>query len=133
MIATMIDPGRERVVAALVMLLGLAAPAAAQGVPLAPQTGSEEPAQADTRQANNQNEGLVEAARTADTGIGEVGRRQTARDGPVMREPLDRIDSRINNRVQNRIRNRIDRYYDPTANAMSPFERAERETQTGPR
>ncbi|MBX3594743.1 hypothetical protein [Sphingomonas sp.] len=35
--------------------------------------------------------------------------------------PLGRIDMRIQNRVQNRIRNRIDRYYNPRANATSPF------------
>jgi len=35
--------------------------------------------------------------------------------------PLERIDSRVQNRVQSRIRNRIDRWYDPQANAVSPF------------
>ncbi len=35
--------------------------------------------------------------------------------------PLKRNDNRIQNRVQSRIRNRIDRYYDPQANATSPF------------
>ncbi|MBU1756417.1 MAG: hypothetical protein KJ703_05445 [Alphaproteobacteria bacterium] len=118
--------------AAAALLLGLGAPAAAQQQPLDPESEVEE-----FEQAGTQNEGLSETARTADTGIGEVGQRQTTRDGPVMREPLDRIDSRINNRVENRIRNRIDRYYDPTANATSPYANADRQSRAsrlgGPR
>lgn len=55
---------------------------------------------------------------------GQTGQRQTrelvAQDAGI--EPMGRIDSRIQNRVQSRIRNRIDRYYDPQANATSPFE-----------
>jgi len=113
-------------------LIGLAAPAAAQEIP------PPEPAE-DTEsveQADTQNEALQRTARTADTGIGEVGQRQTALDSPTMQEPLKRINSRINNRIENRIRNRIDRNYDPTANATSPFEIADSETragQSGPR
>ncbi len=108
-------------------LMGLAVPAAAQEVP-APEPAEETE---DVEQADTQNEALQRTARTADTGIGEVGRRQTAQDSPAMMEPLGRLNSRINNRIQNRIRNRIDRNYDPTANATSPFEIADSQTRAG--
>lgn len=65
----------------------------------------------------------IQAGQTPDTGTGQAGQRQTrqqvAQDTGI--EPIDRIGSRIQNRVQSRIRNRIDRYYDPRANATSPF------------
>ena len=61
-----------------------------------------------------QDEGMEQSARTADTGIGEVGQRQTGSETAVLQQPLNRIASRINNRIENRIRNRIDRNYDPT-------------------
>lgn len=109
-------------------LMGLAVPAAGQEFP--PLEPTEDAA--DTDPAETQNEGLQRTARTADTGIGEVGQRQTAQDGPGVQEPLGRITSRINNRVENRIRNRIDRNYDPTANATSPFEIANRRTRAEP-
>ena len=115
------------------MVLGFANPVAAQEIP--PPEPSEDRER--TEQTRSQNHGLQTTSRTADTGIGEVGQRQTVRVGPAMREPLDRIGSRINNRVQNRIRNRIDRNYNPTANATSPFVVAEEQArtagQTGPR
>lgn len=110
-------------------ILGLAAPVAAQEIPQPdPSQDVEGMDQADT-----QNEGLQQTARTADTGIGEVGQRQTAQDGPALQEPLGRINARINNRIENRIRNRIDRNYDPTANATSPFEIADRRTRAAQR
>lgn len=58
---------------------------------------------------------------TADTAVGRAGERRTREqiDGV---QPMARINSRIQNRVQARIRSRIDRYYDPRANAASPFE-----------
>lgn len=110
-------------------LMGLAVPTAAQEI------SSPEPTEdvADVEQAETQNEGMQSTARTADTGIGEVGRRQTEQDSPAMRDPLGRIDSRINNRIENRIRNRIDRNYDPTANAASPFKVAEEQSRTAGR
>lgn len=43
------------------------------------------------------------------------------------------IDSRIQNRVQSRIRNRIDRFYDPQANAASPFDVASDEIKNSSR
>ncbi|MBB5712767.1 hypothetical protein [Sphingomonas xinjiangensis] len=46
-------------------------------------------------------------------------REQVAQDAGI--EPMGRIGRRIQNRVQTRIRNRVDRYYDPQANAASPF------------
>lgn len=125
-----VRPDKRALLAAA--LIGLAVPVAAQEVP-APDPAEETE---DVEQADTQNEALQRTARTADTGIGEVGRRQTAQDSPAMQEPLGRLDSRINNRIQNRIRNRIDRNYDPTANATSPYEIADRQTragQSGPR
>ena len=61
-----------------------------------------------------------EVARSA---TGQAGQRQT-REGIAQEagiEPMARISSRVQNRVQSRVRNRIDRYYDPQANAASPF------------
>jgi len=60
---------------------------------------------------------------TATSTTGQAGQRQT-RDQLAVKagiEPLARIGGRIENRAQTRIRNRIDRYYDPLANATSPF------------
>ncbi|WP_156348699.1 hypothetical protein [Sphingomonas sp. Leaf23] len=61
---------------------------------------------------------------TARSAAGQAGQRQTreqiAQDAGI--EPMARINGRIQNRVQSRIRNRIDRYYNPQANAASPFE-----------
>ncbi len=61
---------------------------------------------------------------TARSIVGQAGQRQTrekvAQDAGI--EPMARINGRIQNRAQTRIRNRIDRYYDPQANAASPFE-----------
>ncbi|MDJ0276780.1 hypothetical protein QLH51_08230 [Sphingomonas sp. 2R-10] len=60
---------------------------------------------------------------TARSAAGQAGQRQTrdqlAAEAGI--EPMSRINGRIQNRVQTRIRNRIDRYYDPQANAASPF------------
>lgn len=60
---------------------------------------------------------------TATSTAGQAGQRRTreqiAQDAGI--EPMGRINGRIQNRVQSRIRNRIDRYYDPQANATSPF------------
>lgn len=69
-----------------------------------------------------QNEGLRETGRTAETGAGEVGQRQSSKDMGARVEPMGRVDGRVQNRVQNRLRNRIDRTYSPTANATAPFE-----------
>ncbi|WP_308815767.1 hypothetical protein [Sphingomonas sp. GV3] len=43
---------------------------------------------------------------------------------------MARIDNRIQNRVQSRIRNRIDRFYNPQADAASPFAVADEQTRT---
>ena len=60
-------------------------------------------------------------ARVAESAVGEVGQRQTSAQLDTVSQPLGRIDNRIRNRVQSRIRNRVDRFYDPQANATSPF------------
>lgn len=67
--------------------------------------------------------------------LGQVGQRQT-RGGLSTEagiEPMGRIEDRIANRVQSRIRNRIDRFYDPQANAVSPFKDAGEESRTAVR
>lgn len=69
-----------------------------------------------------QEQGGLPSGRVAESAVGEVGKRQTRDREPANIEPMSRINSRIANRVQNRIRNRIDRYYNPQANAASPFE-----------
>jgi len=51
-----------------------------------------------------------------------VGQRQTRAETAPNIVPTARLNGRIANRVQLRMRNRIDRYYDPQANAASPFE-----------
>ena len=55
---------------------------------------------------------------------GEVGQRQTRAESAPNFEPLGRVQSRVQNRIQSRLRNRVDRFYDPTANAASPFQTA---------
>ncbi|MGN5376475.1 hypothetical protein [Sphingomonas hankookensis] len=61
---------------------------------------------------------------TARSVAGQTGQRQTreilSQDAGI--EPMARISGRVRNRVESRIRNRIDRYYNPQANAASPFE-----------
>ncbi len=67
--------------------------------------------------------------------VGQAGQRQSrellSQDAGI--EPMARINSRVQNRVQSRIRNRIDRYYDPQANAASPFEVAGDQARTAGR
>ena len=53
--------------------------------------------------------------------VGETGRRLERGQVVDGIEPGGRINSRVANRVQLRLRNRIDRFYDPSANAASPF------------
>jgi len=72
----------------------------------------------------------TKAAVTAKVGTGLVGRRQSAEEAAPNIKPTGRIESRIDNRIQNRIRNRLDRYYDPTANATSPFKVASEKAAT---
>lgn len=72
---------------------------------------------------------------TARSVAGQTGQRQSrellSQDAGI--EPMARINGRIQNRVQSRIRNRIDRYYDPQANAASPFEVAGDQARTAGR
>ncbi|WP_144037357.1 hypothetical protein [Sphingomonas sp. TZW2008] len=67
---------------------------------------------------------------TARIGSGQIGVRQTRDDAPSSIQPTGRIQSRVANRVQSRIRNRIDRYYNPRANAISPFAVADGQART---
>lgn len=73
---------------------------------------------------DNQNGG------TARTVSGQIGVRQTRDDAPSSIQPTGRIQSRVASRVQSRIRNRIDRYYNPRANEISPFEIAGDQVRT---
>lgn len=68
------------------------------------------------------------ASLTAQTGqvarsvAGQVGQRQTREQAAAKVAPMDVVaNGRIQNRIQSRLRTRIDRYYDPQANALSPF------------
>lgn len=85
-----------------------------------------------------QTRAVVEApvpGRTAGAASGRVGQRQTRENEAQLTgtSPLVRVSNRVSNRVQSRLRNRIDRYYDPTANATSPFRIAGEQIRTGPR
>lgn len=61
------------------------------------------------------------AGRASDSAAGRMGERQL-KEAPIANiAPMARVNGRISNRVQSRFRNRIDRYYDPRANASSPF------------
>lgn len=73
-----------------------------------------------------------QAGQVADSVVGKVGERQT-RDQMNNVVPTDRLDGRIQNRIQSRVRNRIDRYYDPRANATSPFKIAAEQASTASR
>lgn len=78
-----------------------------------------------------------EVGQTAQSSAGQTGQRQTraTAETAVGAVPLARIGNRVPNRVQSRVRNRIDRYYDPVANAASPFAVAGERIReaTGPR
>jgi hypothetical protein len=76
---------------------------------------------------------VAQGARTAETGTGDIGQRQTREEVAPYLVQTGRIISRVQNRVQNRIRNRIDRNYDPQANAASPFEAATDRARTAGR
>lgn len=89
------------------------------------------PGQAAAEQASQPDQQV--SARVADSAVGEVGQRQTEVPFGLTRSPFARIESRIANRVQSRIRNRLDRYYDPQANATSPFVIAEDKARTAGR
>ncbi|WP_235530448.1 hypothetical protein [Sphingomonas sp. Leaf62] len=72
---------------------------------------------------------------TTRSAAGQTGQRQTREEVAAEAgiEPMGRINGRIQNRVQSRIRNRIDRYYDPQANATSPFAVADDQARTAGR
>lgn len=107
------------------LLLVPAAPVLAQTFPIDPETRQTD--------VQGQGDGLAEVARTVDTGVGEIGQRQTQEDTAPNIEPLRRLDNRVENRIQNRLRNRVDRSYDQTANTTAPFERAEENSRASSR
>jgi hypothetical protein len=74
-----------------------------------------------------------EAGQVGDSAVGQAGQRITRETAPVVVKPLSAIASRVQNRVQSRLRNRIDRFYDPQANAQSPFAVAEQDARVAGR
>lgn len=68
------------------------------------------------------NSGVRSAGTLSRSAVGTVGQRKNRDNATIGVAPTGRLNSRIANRVQSRIRNRIDRYYDPEANATSPFQ-----------
>lgn len=72
----------------------------------------------------------VPVARTARSSVGQVGQRQTRQEVAPAVDQMGRINNRVPSRVQSRIRNRIDRFYDPRANAESPFAIASDQART---
>lgn len=74
---------------------------------------------------------LVDSDQIAPSSAGRAGQRQTRGQDVGGIRPMIRVESRVANRFQNRIRNRLDRYYDPRANALSPFTVAGEEVKRG--
>lgn len=70
---------------------------------------------------------------TAASAVGRIGERQTREQAAPNSQPLTRIQSRVPTRVQSRIRSRLDRFYDPQANATSPFVVAGEQARTAGR
>ena len=113
--------------AVLAAMLLIAAPSAwAQDIE--PNDADAQPSPSPTPQAQPTNR----PGQTAESAVGQVGERQV-RGRTKGIEPMARINNRVQNRVQNRLRNRIDRYYDPVADAASPFATAETETERAAR
>lgn len=98
-----------------------------------PSSGQEDPDQNPVPQSLPKNRAEPSAkanplGQTGQTANGRAGQRQT-RDTTTGIVALKRVESRVANRVQSRLRSRIDRYYDPQANATSPFKVAGEETR----
>jgi hypothetical protein len=115
---------------AAMLLAMVVTPAAAQS--RAEQEGPEEPPPLPAPRQQVPGNSTA-AGRTGDSGVGEVGQRQTRERAAPNVPPLARINGRINNRVQNRISNRIDRTYNPTPDATDPFANAEKNQKRGTR
>lgn len=66
---------------------------------------------------------MVRQGDVALSAAGQAGKRQTREQvaAQIGIDAMARVNSRVQNRVQARIRNRIDQYYDPRANATTPF------------
>lgn len=69
-------------------------------------------------------------SQTNQTAVGRAGQRQSRNEATGI-VALQRLDTRIVGRVQTRLRTRIDRYYDPQANATSPFKVAGEQLRRG--
>lgn len=126
----MLDPRAHppRRAAFLAMLLSAAAPAMAQDAPR-DETVEFSASRVDLQRAAPD----TRAGQTARSSVGQVGQRQTREQAAPSIEPMGRIASRVQNRIQSRIHNRIDRYYDPRANATSPFATAGEQARTAGR
>lgn len=90
------------------------------------------PASAQIRQTDEPVDALPNAPSHAQLMPSQIGQRQTREKLSLNAgiNPMARIDGRIQNRIQSRIRNRIDPYYDPQANAISPFKIAGDQART---
>ena len=106
-----------RIASVFLLLLSLTSPAEAQdrGRSNNPGTGSE--------QTELEPLPMVRLGEVAQSAAGQAGKRQTREQvaAQIGIAAMARVNSRIQNRVQARIRNRIDQYYDPRANAATPF------------
>lgn len=81
-----------------------------------------------TPSSNAERGGVAVPRQSTETVTEETGKRRGNNEVTGI-DPLARLGSRIPNRVQNRLRNRIDRYFDPRANATSPFVIAKEEAE----
>lgn len=99
-------------------LLLAAGPAAAR-----PPQSSEaiNPNQPDRTQQSTDASPRQKAGSVPTSSVGTAGQRREQSQSVANIKPTARLQTRIANRVQSRIRNRIDRFYDPQANAISPF------------
>lgn len=75
---------------------------------------------------------MVRLGEVAQSVAGQAGKRQTREQvaAQIGIAAMARVNSRVQNRVQARIRNRIDQYYDPRANAGTPFAVASEQINT---
>lgn len=71
----------------------------------------------------------AQSGRTADTGIGEVGERQTKDTSAANIAPMGRVENRLSNRIHGRYNNRLDRFQYPDVTGSAAFTAAEKETR----
>lgn len=101
-----------------------------------PASAQEFPSASGSDGGSGQGDGGQEMGRTAETGAGEVGQRQTVWDAPNV-QPMTRINNRVQLRVESRVNSRIDRNHDADMGTTSAFDvaniRARRASNTAQR